>query len=157
MDEIKQYLLSVTAMALLCGIATTLVSNKNSVGTLLKFLCGLIMTITLIMPITNIDLRNSFRIFDDLTVDANGYVSDGTTFAFSQKSEIINQHAEAYILDKATSMNVTLDVEVLLCDTDPPVPKSVSLSGNISPYCKMQLSQIICEDLGIPEEQQIWT
>lgn len=69
---------------------------------------------------------------------------------------IIKVEAEAYILDKAAAMNVSLEVSVTV-EGDPPVPAAAQLSGEVSPYAKQQLEKILWEDLGISKEYLEWT
>ena len=70
------------------------------------------------------------------------------------EGNIIKSRVQAYILDKADSFGTSLEVEVIL-DQDH-IPVSVELQGNISPYARAQLTEIIEEDLGIPKEHQLW-
>ena len=67
---------------------------------------------------------------------------------------IISAEVEAYILDKAASLGVDLNVEVWLNDTG--LPESVALSGQIAPSDRQVLSQFIDHDLGVGEEAQTW-
>jgi hypothetical protein len=71
-------------------------------------------------------------------------------------AERIIQQTQAYILDKARSLDAELTVEVFLGDGTIPVPIGVRLEGNISPYARKLLSQMLQDDLGIPAEEQIW-
>ena len=68
--------------------------------------------------------------------------------------EVIKANTETYILDKATTMEVELNVEVTL---DGLIPKKVILQGAVSPYTRASLSDWIAQQLGIPREAQIWT
>ena len=69
----------------------------------------------------------------------------------------IKAQTEAYILDKAAALEVTLLVEVEMSDEPIPVPCGVRLAGDVSPHAKNKLSGIITEDLGIEKERQQWT
>jgi hypothetical protein len=60
-------------------------------------------------------------------------------------------------LDKAESLGAELTVEVMLDDSQIPIPTKVRIRGNISPYNREKLSSIIERDLGIPTEAQIRT
>ena len=81
---------------------------------------------------------------------------DGIESASSAMADIIKQQTEAYILDKAVSLGVNIDVNVKMSDTNPPVPKEVILSGNVSPYMKNKMIQYITANIGISEENQRW-
>ena len=69
---------------------------------------------------------------------------------------IIKEETEAYILDKAASLGVTLSVEVMVEDGNVPRLSGVQLSGQVSPYARQQLSTWISNDLGISKENQKW-
>ena len=59
-------------------------------------------------------------------------------------------------MEKSSGLNLDLVVEVELSDDEIPVPVAVSLTGNVSPYNKLILSNTISNDLNIPKEKQIW-
>ena len=81
----------------------------------------------------------------------------GEQQAKSALRESIKQRTEAYILDKAKTLAAQVAVEVTLSNEAIPVPIAVRISGNISPYARMQLQTILQEELGIPKEAQAWT
>ena len=70
-------------------------------------------------------------------------------------ADIIKAETEAYILDKASQLNVELSVEVTIDEEN--IPTAVTLSGEVSPYARRQLQEIIESDLGIAKENQRWT
>ncbi len=155
MDLIRQYILSVTAAAMVCGIIVGM-TQKNSAHPILKLVCGLFLAFTVIKPITEIDLMELVEVSLPYSQDAVQAASWGEKLSRDATVAIIKEKAEAYILDKAAARNVTLEVEITV-DGDPPVPTAVRLSGEVSPYAKQELVQILSEDLGIPKENQQWT
>ena len=65
---------------------------------------------------------------------------------------------EANDKDFAEAMTLSgSKVEVTVDTSQTPVPNAVRVSGQISPYGKKQLQQMIANDLGIALEAQIWT
>ena len=59
-------------------------------------------------------------------------------------------------MDKAHSLGADIQVEVMLSNEQYPVPKQVRLKGDVAPYARTQLIKFL-EELGISEENQIWT
>lgn len=157
MEAVREYLLRVTAAAVLCGIATGLLGKKDTLGAVVKMIAGIFMALTVVSPWVNIRLNALKDITSDISVSADDAVSEGEISAREAMAEIIIAETRAYILDKANDLGATLDVEVTLDADDSLTPCAVRLSGNISPYGKRVLSKMIEDDLGISTEEQIWT
>lgn len=92
----------------------------------------------------------------DISMQSEAVVAEGENFANAQMADIITQRTEAYILDKAASMSVALQVEVTLSEENPPVPRAVTLTGALSPYQKSTLEDFISGNLGIAKEEITW-
>lgn len=157
MEKIHSYLLSVICAAIICSVVHVLSGKKSASSSLIRIISGIFMAITLISPLINIRLSDYADYFSAFSSDANAAVTFGESAATDALRSIIKARTEAYILDKADSMNVALDVEVKLNNEDPPVPCEVVITGAISPYSKEVLSQYIANDLGISKEDQLWT
>lgn len=157
MDGIRKYLLSVISAAIICSIVNILSGKKSAPSSLIRLISGIFMALTLISPLVNIRLSDYADYFSGFTVDANAAVAFGESAATDALRSIIKSQTEAYILDKADSMEVALDVEVTLNNENPPVPCGVMITGSFSPYSKEVLSQYIANDLGISKEDQVWT
>ncbi len=153
MEQVREYLLSVTAAAILCGIAMTLVGKQGSISALVKLICGLVLAVTAISPWTKLELLDLSEYTKGLGLEAAAASDDGIAMANAAQEAIITERTEAYILDKATAMGLALSVEVTLTDG---VPTQAVLSGAVSPYERKQLTQYIADELGIPEENQQW-
>lgn len=156
MDQIRQYLLCVCAAAILCGIANGIIEKKGSYSSVLKLITGLILALTVISPLVKIQWADVTQYVEGMTSDADDAVADGEAMAYEAEAAIIKSQTEAYILDKAASMGLNIEVEVTLSSSDPPLPCAVSVKGSVSPYSKALLSQYISEELGISEENQQW-
>ncbi len=155
MTSLRNYLISVVIAALICGILSGLAGKKSQQQGLIRLLCGIFLSLTVIKPLMNVQLEEITLYTQSVTMDAQGAVAYGEAIAANQKSEIIKQRTEAYILDKATSLGASLDVSVSL-DEGGSIPQRVTLSGSIAPLAKKRLMQIIAQDLGIAEEDQTW-
>lgn len=157
MSAIAEYLLSVTGAAIISAVVLRMLEVKGSAASIAKMLTGIFMALTVIGPITQVRISDLLDLFPEISVDARQAVAQGESSAKNALAESISTQVEAYILDKATQLGVRLTVEVELSQDTFPVPVSVRLHGNISPYAKTRLQSILSDDLGIEKENQIWT
>lgn len=157
MQPIAEYLLSVTGAAIISAVILRLLEGKGSAASIAKMLTGIFMAVTVIGPITQVRLSDALELLPDISADAQAAVSEGEASAKNALAESISSQLEAYILDKAAQLGVTLIVEVELSDDIIPTPARVRLKGNVSPYAKTRLQDILRSDLGIDKENQIWT
>lgn len=156
MEDIRQYLLSVTAAALLCAILNGLIGKKGAYGTAIKLVTGLFLALTVICPWMKLEIIDISSYSDDLLSEADSIAASGELMADNALAAIIKSQTETYILDKATALNLEVTAEVTMSNTDPPTPCAVTVRGIASPYAKQMLSQYIANELGIPEESQLW-
>lgn len=157
MDGLRQYIISITAAAILCGILTGFFGKKGTISAVVKLLSGLFLALTVIRPWIQLEINDLSDFLDSISVSSSDAVQAGKTSAEDALRERIKAKTEAYILDKATAWDAELTVEITLSEADPPVPCAVCLSGRVSPYAKVQLSKMLEEDLGIAKEDQTWT
>lgn len=152
----KQYLLSVVAAAIICGIVTKLLGKKGTQGAVGRLVAGLFLAFTVIAPLRSVHIGDLSSVTKVYSSEAGMAVEEGKKQTAQALQAGIKEGCEAYILDKAQSLNVELEVVVTLSDEDIPTPISIQLSGNVSPYAKIKLIDIITKDLGIPKEAQKW-
>lgn len=157
MEGIRQYLLTIVAAAVLCGIITNLLDKKGAFAAIIKLLTGLFLAVTVISPWSKVQIMDFSVYASGLSAQAEEAAGYGHSVALEEISAIIKSQTEAYILDKAASTGLGLTVTVTVSGSDPPQPYAVILRGAVSPYAKQQLQRIIASDLGIPEERQSWT
>lgn len=156
MTGIREYVLSIVAVGVICSIVIPFTKNSKVVGELTRMLCGILVALTIFSPFVQLRWNDFTSYLDKLNEDANTTVSEGTQKILRAKSDSIQQQLEAYILDKASDCTCDLTVQVELSEEDPPIPVLVSIQGAVSPYEKAQLSGMIEKDLGIPKEMQKW-
>ena len=157
MEVIRQYIVSVAAAAILCGILCCLLGNKGGSGTLIKLIAGIFLALIVIKPLAQIELGDFPAFAAEFGNEAEAAAASGKEITQKAISDIIKAETEAYILDKAESLNAHLTVDVTLSSDLPPAPVSVRLTGAVSPYAKARLESILENDLGISKENQIWT
>lgn len=157
MNSVGAYILRVTAAAIICGLISGIVGTKGTLASVVKLITGLFLCFSVISPILKVNVGNFTGYLEDLQVSGDEIVAEGEIEAKKELETIIKSKTEAYILDKAASYGAELAVEVSVDTSQMPVPDAVRVSGQISPYGKKQLQQIIANDLGIALEAQIWT
>ena len=157
MEHLRQYIISVTAAAMICAIAMGIHCGKGVSTSLIKLISGIFLAFVVVSPLSGIELDDFLSLPSPYTVDANAAAASGEIMAMDAMAEVIKSKTEAYILDKAAAMDVTLSVDVSLSGEYPPVPAGVRISGKVPPYAKYRLQNILEEDLGISKENQIWT
>ncbi len=156
-QEIRQYLLTVTAAALICAIVNTLTGPQGTVKAVIKLLSGLFLAASVISPWVQIGPLDFSDFSDAFHSEAADAVFAGESAALDGMAEIIKQRTAAYILDKAESLELDIEVEVTLDSSNPPQPCAVTLTGGASPYAKEILRVYIEENLGIAKENQLWS
>lgn len=156
MAEIREYLIGVTAAAILCGIVTAISGEKGLLGTVMKLLAGLLMALALVSPWVTIPLNDLFGWAEDIKADAGSFVQEGQISGEESYRKVIKERLEAYILDEAQKLGLDLSVAVTLSQEGTPIPVEAELRGTISPYLKQRLALFMTNELGIEREDQIW-
>ena len=154
--SLKEYILRIIIAALLCAIVKNFVGKSSAVSAILKTLCAVFLSLTIFSPLVQLDISSITDYLYSFSVDANSAVDAGSAYASADFYSSIKEDAEAYILEKAALYKAELSVEVTLSDDDLPIPCSVILNGQVSPYARSKLTRIISKDLGIPKENQTW-
>ena len=150
MNGLTQYILTVVTAAMLVGILQSL-AGQGTMGTLTKLLGGVFLALTMLSPVLKLEIPDPAEWFADLALDGESLAAEGEAMAADAKEDIIRSQVEAYILDKAgadLTVSVELDAEGIPC--------GVTLTGDVSPRTKAQLSRMLAEELGLGEEVQQW-
>lgn len=157
MEGVREYLLSVTAAAILAGIISSLTGEKGSQPGLVKLISGLFLCFTVIAPIARIKIADFTDFTSNLLVEGQQLAQDGEDYYTQALRQVITEETRAYILDKARTYGTEIQVTVVVSGEDQPIPESCTIAGNLSPYVRQQLKKVITNDLGIPEENIVWT
>lgn len=156
MDGIRQYILSVAAAAILCGIIRDLQPEKGTTASLIKLVSGIFLSFVVITPVKDMQIMELSEYIAAFSAEGDLLASQGEDMSADAMASIIKDRTEAYILDKAGSLAADLTVNVELTDDPVPVPVSVQLSGSVSPYARSLLETMIETELGIAKEDQSW-
>ena len=156
MESIREYILSVIAAGLLCGVVRHLIDKKGVPGAVGKLLTGIVMMFSILAPLSDLSFGSALELKMQYHKIAQEAVLRGEKITGDSMRKSISESLEAYLLDKARQMGLELQVQVTVSDDLYPVPQKVCISGNISPYAKKRLVQIIEEELGVKEDDQQW-
>ena len=135
MDAAREWLLGVTAAAILAALAEGLMQEggPKRVG---RLVCGLVL------------LAAVFRPAAELTLPAEG--------GLSGYSAQIEEQGAAYVMDKAAELGITCQVRVTCTQEEAGVflPWRCSVTGDLAQEEQEQLVREIQSDLDIPAQRQ---
>lgn len=156
MRDLAEYIISVSAAALVCGILNSMIP-KGTAKEVLKLVSGLFLVFCVISPVSNLRLPELADIGETIREEAATAVEDGEEMATESVRDSISQQLEAYILDKASSMGLDIEVEVFLKQDDSFLPESVTIRGSAAQQQKKELLEELTDALGITQEDITWT
>ena len=157
MVMLGRYIFSVTTAAIIFSILQSLLHKNSAAAILVRLIGGLFLTFTVIAPVIDFDLDSIFEQSWAYTSHAEDIAAAGQIIAAEQLSQRIKEQCETYIIDKAMSYQTQLDADITLTNDEMPLPSAVLLKGNISPYVKSIIATWIQDEMGIPEDHQIWS
>ena len=156
MDSIKQYVITITAAAILCMLVNAIFPAKNAYGGILKLFCGVVFTIILVSPVNNFCFADYNWFWESIFTEANIATEEGVAAFNGLLSDSIKDKTTAYILDKANEYDMDLNIQVELEDSSPPVPENIIISGNSTPLQREQFRLELSNELGLPKERILW-
>ena len=156
MDGLREFVVHMTATALICELVMRLTQGSGTTKVIIKLLCGAVMAVSIVRPLKQLNILELDNLSLAFQEQADQAVLWGENTSMETWRESISKGVETYILEKAKTMKADLDVEVELSKDEIPIPVGVSLTGKVGPYVKAVLSDTISQDLNIPKERQIW-
>ena len=155
MTALGEYVLGVLFAAMICSIVTRILGKKGVQGNLVKMLCSIFMMISIVSPLAKLSFDSWEEFQVDIQHDALAAVDQGKNEINIQYRQVITQRTTSYILEKAESLGLVLEVSVTLEEDELAAPRSVTLQGRASPYARQVLSSWLANELGIEEQQWI--
>lgn len=145
---------SLVCAGLICGIAVNLTADTFA-DKLIRLLCGLFLTLTLLQPLKQLNLPELSPILDTYRNDANLAAQKGEQLAEQARLSGIKQRLRAYILDKAKQLNMNIEAQIMLSPEGQPL--AVEIVGVYDEAARKTLSGYLETQLGIAKEDQQWT
>ncbi len=152
MDEIRIYLLRIIAAAILCSVVTSL-CNASKFSSLIRMILGIVMAISVLQPILNIDVSRLSMNIQSITDGGETIITQGRETAQRALSAIVSEGIGEYIEEKARQLGADIAVHV---DVKDGAPVGVFLEGDASPYIRSQLSAWILTEIGLEKEALNW-
>ena len=142
---VRTWLTAVAAVSLLLSVVQY-ITPKGTLRDTASFIGGLLLLLVLLQPVRKAALPDKKQV-----------ETYRTKLEEERKKELgtlIESETEAYILDKAARMGLTVRIKVGTEENSEgvPVPVSAELTGTPS----RELSRWIEAELGIPVERQVW-
>ena len=156
MGAIKDYLITVVITSVICSIALKFIPSKNPAQPIIKSICTIILITVMISPLINTEITDVSTYIESFDAEAKTLTDDGQMQANTAAAAIILEKTEAYIMDKAAQHGVQIHVTVDISQKGSLVPDSVTIEGDVPPYTKLVLQNLIADELGIPKEAQEW-
>ena len=154
MQQLGQYVVSITSVALISGILLS-VLQEESTRSLIRLLSGVILITTALSPLKD-------AVFPDMTEFAYGFFQEGqevaaqgSLLAEEERTIRIKEALEEYISDKASAMGADIHISVHLDGAG--VPASVQITGDADIGIRWELETLITKELGIRKENQQWS
>lgn len=156
MELIRTWILTVTVSALVIAGAEALMP-QGSVKRVGKLTGGLILVLGILQPLVTMDYDQLYDLVNTLPA---GSIRQETLDQAAQEpmKGIIEEELAAYIVDKGAQLGLTCTARVT-CEAGEdgvPLPKSVAVTGAMTPDQREQLCQVIAQDLGLAREDQIY-
>ena len=153
MRELGQYVVSVSAGAILCGMVLSLGKDSGH-GEIIRLLCGVFLAITALAPLKEVSIPEFSETALIYEFQGEELTALGQTLAEDAMASIIKTEMQAYILDKAAELNLALDAEIIM---EKGIPTGVWLHGMAAPWQIQQMEKLITQELGISKENLQWT
>ena len=156
MEAVRAYLLRLTAGALLSAGVLALIP-KETVKKAAVVLCSLVMLLIALTPLAELDYDALSEAISRLELEKE----EARTGIEIQNQElvarIISGRIQAYILDKASALGLTVTVELEMeTRAATTYPKAVTIHGEANPVQKQQLQAYMEQTFAIPAQRQTW-
>ena len=155
----SEWVRAIAGAALICAAATA-ITPKGKVKGVLKLVCGIVLIIAMINPLVNQDLPTMSLDISDYRKQADEIIGSAEEKQNNLSRTIIENELEAYILDKAQSLDISLEsveVSAKWGDEGCWYPYEVKLSANITQMEQNLISNSIEAELGVEKEKQYWS
>lgn len=155
MEAVASYVLRLVCGAVVCGAILSITGASGPGGRLRSMLCGLFMAFLALSPLADLSPDTFVYLDPEISAQAERLAGEGSAQAKEAMAVIIKEQCEAYILNKAAELQLSLTAEVEL-DPDSGAPVSASLRGSAAPYERGVLSDYITQTLGIERSGIHW-
>ncbi len=158
-ETLRSWVIGIAGAAMVTAVAMT-VTPEGKVKKIVALICGLMTVIALLKPVIGLDFAGFSKHLAQYRNDAETFTSEIASENENLTRCIIEERCEAYILDKGNSLGITdLDVAVTLEWSEEGCwfPSGANLVTNADTQTRGKLGGSIEAELGIPQEELIWS
>lgn len=156
LELIRQWLLGITAAAMLVALAEALCPDGNIRG-ILRLTGGLVLLAAVLNPLLKLDTEALGRALAEYKLDLGAYSTELEEENETLMKDIIEEQSAAYIQDKAAALGITCTVQVEADEAaEYPIPKVVTITGELSREEREALTEQIEADFAIPADRQYY-
>ena len=152
----RQWMMGIFAAALLTAVAMVITPKNKKIVALAG---GLIMILAAVKPLGELTYQDISAQIAKYQIKADELRSGINVGNAEIMALIIQEQAEAYILDKAAELGLEIEVEVTTQQASDgwPYPTDVKVTGQLSESDIQRLGRIISEDLAVAPDRQEWS
>ena len=152
---VREWLFGVICASMIAALCEYLAPD-GSVKRICRFAGGAVLILAVIGPVLRLEEHDMEQLTKDYQNQAQEYSAELEAQNEILLESIIAEETAAYILDKAEALGISCRAAVTVAwDADEiPCPQSVKITGTWTQEQRSELSRLIREDLGIPEELQ---
>ena len=157
MDAVRTYLLGVTAAAMGLAILLQLL-RRDAIRKVAALTGGLLLALVVLTPLLRVNLDSFAKYLARMEMEADARASGIEIANRDLLARIIQEKTEAYILDKAAALGAEVTAEVTMETAgDYPYPREAAIYGALTEVQRSVLARCIAEEIGIPEERQVFS
>lgn len=149
---IKQWLVSVTAAAMLLALAEHM-TPQGTVRRISRLTQGLVLFVVVLQPVKRLEDGSLSAALSEWRMSLSGYEVSVETGSFCLMKELIEAQTAAYIQDKAAQLGIQCDVQVVCSSEEEgqtyPCPERVTIRGALSAAEREQVSRLIESELAL--------
>jgi hypothetical protein len=154
----REWIRAIAGAALICAAASAL-THRGRVKSVMKLVCGIVLVLATVNPLLGQRLPGLSLDMSEYRKRAEEILGEAAEKENGLSRSIIEEGLEAYILDKAKSLDTEIQSAEVLAkwgDAGCWYPYEVYITAKIPPREKDLLSNSIEAELGVPGERQYW-
>ena len=158
-EALRSWVIGLAGAAMVTAAAMT-VTPEGKVKKVVVLVCGLMTVIALLKPLAGFDYTGFAKYLTQHENDAEAFSAEIKSENENLTRRIIEERCEAYILDKGKSLGITdlaVTVTAVWSEDGYWYPAGASLRTNAGTEARGKLGGSIEAELGIPQEELIWS
>ena len=158
-ELIGNWILGLAAVAFINALAMSL-TPKGKSRAIVGLVCGLVTIVALVAPVLEFDYGAYALYMERPEIVLNHQVEEMEMEQERLTNLIIRERSEAYILDKANSLDIaslTIEVDTAQSAYGVIYPYAIWLMGTYTEEQRQKLGDFLAGTFGIPAERQYWS